>query len=153
MSAWEETKQFLGALPLLDAAYQLWIQKYQLDREEMPLPSKSPGDAVHPLDGAVFRKLVNEAVARIMQERKTAHDGKTFSRLKEIHPGASDDDLKSAIKRAVKFDTDCTRNFAYKSPNYFDDCRRAVELSRVENPGFSDETYKRAERNLLFAMR
>jgi hypothetical protein len=153
MTLWEKTKESLGVLPLLDAAYQLWMQRHRLDREETPTRARTPANAVNPPDVVTIRKLINEAIPRVIEERKTAHEGKTFTRLKAVHPEANDDDLKAAIKRAVMLDIDCVRNFSYMSPHYFDDCRRAVELSRAENPGFSDETYRLAEQHLMFAMR
>jgi hypothetical protein len=97
--------------------------------------------------------IVRRAIQNVIQARATAHEAGTLARLKAINPEVNDEDLKFAIKRAVQLDSDCARNFAYQSPDYFDDCKRAVELSRIENPGFSDETFKQAEQYLMFIMR
>ena len=149
MTLSEETKESLSALPLLDAAYRLWIERYRLDREEAPIQPRPSAGVISPPDDVVIRK----AIQNVVPERTTAPEGKMLARLKAIHPESNNDDLKSAIKRAVKFDSDCAINFSYRSPNYFDDCKRAIELSRIENPGFSDETYRHAERHLMFVMR
>jgi len=146
MTLSDETKESLSVLPLLDAAYRLWMERYRLDREAAPIQPR-------PSAGGISPDVIRKAIQNVVQERTTAPEGNTFARLKAVHPEADDDDLKSAIKRAVKLDSDCVRNFSYQAPNYFDDCKRAIELSRIENPGFSTETYKHAEQHLMFVMR
>jgi hypothetical protein len=146
MTRSEATTESLNALPLLDAAYRLWVARYQLDRDEAPAQPQQPAGAISP-------DAIRKAFQHVIQERQSAPEGKTFARLKAIHPDVNDSELKLAIKRAVKFDSDCVKYFCYQSAHYFDDCKRAVELSRIDNPGFCDDTYKQAEKYLMFAMR
>jgi hypothetical protein len=100
----------------------------------------------------VFARAVRAAIAKVSFDVVNAHDGPTFERLKRAHPHASDDEVRKAIKSAVKLDQDCQRFFSYGS-NYGEDLRSAVEAARKANPGFQDETYRRAELRLGFLMR
>jgi hypothetical protein len=76
-----------------------------------------------------------------------------FGRLKRAHPKAKDEDLKWAIKAAVKLDGDCTRFFSSKGPRYLDDVTQAVDLAKKENPGFQEQTYELASFDLARTMR
>ena len=91
-------------LPLNDAAYLLWSQRYQLNWEDLP---------------------------PVIGERDPYHSGgATFRRLKAAHPAAQDQDLQKAIDLAIKLDADCARFFVYSDPSLFVDAQRAVELAR-----------------------
>jgi hypothetical protein len=140
-------------LSLLDAAYLLWKQKRQLDRIEASPPPAVPHRAV--LRGESFVRSAREAIAAMRHERANAHEGLTFDRMKRAHPEAGDDDLKLAIKAAVKFDQDCTRHFSYSGPgpDYASEVARAVDLAMRENPGFSEETRNAARHALAAEMR
>ena len=87
-----------------------------------------------------------------MVEQATGYD-RTFDRLKEAHPEASDEDLKRAMKAAVKLNQDCVRHFSYSSRNYHDDVTRGVDLAKIENPDFQERTYKSAWNSLAWSMR
>jgi hypothetical protein len=134
-------------LPLKDAAFLLWRHKFELDREEFPAPPRDPG--IDPTDPAIFAKVM----AAIVRERQTAQDGPTFGRMKKAHPEAGDAEIRQAITAAVKFDTDCTSNFTYRSTDYWDDVTRAIDRARAMNPGFLQSTYEAARYALAFAMR
>jgi hypothetical protein len=138
-------------LPLKDAAFLLWRHKFQLDREEFPSPPPDPG--IDPTDPAVFAPMVRKIMATLARERQTAQDGPTFGRMKKAHPEAGDAEIKQAITAAVKFDTDCTSSFSYRSPDYGDDVRRAIDQAKAMNPGFLQSTYEAARYALFVAMR
>jgi hypothetical protein len=139
-------------LPLNDAAYFLWIRKWQLDREEQPSSQHvtQPKDLTDP---KIFRRVIRTVIGSVLQERESAQYGSTFGRLKTAHPEATDPDLQNAIKSAVKLDTDCTRHFSYSKSGLSSDAHRAVELAREKNPDFSEATYKSAVLHLCTAMR
>jgi hypothetical protein len=139
-------------LALNDAAYALWSQKYQLDREEAS-PPKAPKRPTNLSDPEEFGRAVRDAIAKITADRANAHDGTTFHRLKAAHPQAADQDLQNAIKAAVRFDTDCTRFFSYSEAGLLEDARRAVEQARLKNPDFAEVTYRLARLGLCEAMR
>jgi hypothetical protein len=138
-------------LPLKDAAFLLWRHKFELDREEFPRPPPDP--TIDPTDPAVFAPMVRSIMATLLRERQTAHDGPTFGRMKKAHPEAGDAEIKQAITAAVKFDTDCTSFFSYRSADYSDDLTRAIEQAKARNPGFLQSTYKAARLALAVAMR
>ena len=139
-------------LPLFDAAYALWRMKGQLDRVDPQQEATQP-QPVDLKDKRALGRVVRAAIANVLHERNTAHEGSTFGRLKRAHPEAKDEDLMRAIKAAVKLDGDCTRFFSYKEPSYLDDVRRAIELAKKENPGFQEQTYESASYHLAVMMR
>lgn len=73
--------------------------------------------------------------------------------MRLAHPEAPDNEIKGAIRQAVKFYREYVRNFSYKNQNYLDDVTEAIEAARLENPGFLEETYKQAWKDLAKAMR
>jgi hypothetical protein len=139
-------------LPLFDAAYALWRMKGQLDRVDPQQEATQP-QPVDLKDERALGRVVRAAIANVLHERNTAHEGPTFGRLRRAHPEAKDEDLTRAIKAAVKLDGDCTRFFSYKEPSYLDDVRRAIELAKKENPGFQEQTYESASYHLAVMMR
>ena len=89
-------------LPLYDAAYELWRRRSDLDGlQSAPPPKAERADLTNPV---VFRRIVQDVMANLRQERETAHDGATFHRLKQAHPDALDEDLKQAIKAVIKLE-------------------------------------------------
>jgi hypothetical protein len=139
-------------LPLFDAAYALWRMKGQLDRVDPQQEATHP-QPVDLKDERAWGRVVRAAIANVLHEHNTAHEGPTFGRLKRAHPEAKDEDLKRAIKAAVKLDGDCTRFFSYKESRYLDDVTRAVNLAKKENPGFQEQTYESASHHLAVMMR
>jgi hypothetical protein len=139
-------------LQLFDAAYALWQMKGLLDRVDPQQQSTRP-QPIDLKDERALGRVVRSAIANVLHERNTAHEGPTFDRLKRAHPAATDEDLQRAIKAAVKLDGDCTRFFSDKGPDYLDDVRRAIELAKKENPGFQEQTYKSAFHHLAVMMR
>lgn len=139
-------------LPLMDAAFLLWMRRHALDRAENPVPP-NPDARSELHKPAVFRQMVQAAMASIVFDRANAHHGATFRRLKQAHPNERDKALQQAVKLAVKLDTDSTRNFTYDVAKNLDPVTRAVDLTRRENPGFSDSTYRELDHHLRFVMR
>lgn len=139
-------------LPLMDAAYHLWIHKGQLDCFEgfIPPPKLPSTDWT---DSEIFRKVVQTATHDIQACQEDAHFGTTFLRLEKLYPEASMKDLQRAVRTAVKLDMDCSRSFSYESPHYLDDVTRAVEAVKVANPGFQEATYEAAWIHLATRMR
>ena len=132
-------------LPLFDAAYALWRMKGQLDRVD---PQQ---EAIHPRpidlkDERALGRAIRTAIANVLHERNTAHEGPTFDRLKRAHPGVKDEDLEQAIKAAVKLDGDCRRFFSY-------DFTRDIDLTKKANPGFQEQTYESAWHHTAVMMR
>jgi len=152
MSQLDDAIARAAQLPLLDAAYGLWKEKWTLDRVERP-PRPAPQAGANLRDPDVIKRLVSQAFVQVSHERATAHEGPTFDRLKRAHPDAADDDLRTAIKAAVKLEGDCLRHFTSTGANYFQDVRHAVALARQDNPGFRQETYRQAEHDLAVTMR
>jgi hypothetical protein len=97
--------------------------------------------------------MVQDVVAKLHHERVTAQDGATFDRLKQAHPEASDEDLKRAIKAAVKLDSDCTKYFSHSNEGFSSDISRAIKLAKKANPGFREQTYSSAAFHLTFVMK
>jgi hypothetical protein len=139
-------------LPLFDAAYALWRVKGQLDRADPQQEATHP-QPIDLKDKRALGRVVRSAIANVLRERDTAHEGPTFGRLKRAHPEAKDEDLEQAIKAAVKLEGDCTRFFSSKGSRYIDDVTRAVDLAKQENPGFQEQTYEQASYDLAVMMR
>ena len=122
-------------LPLFDAAYALWRMKGQLDRVDPQQEATHP-QPVDLKDEQTLGKVVRAAIANVLHERNTAHEGPTFGRLKRAHPDATDEDLTRAIKAAVKLDGDCTRFFSYKSRTISTPSRGPWNSRRRRTPAF-----------------
>jgi hypothetical protein len=152
MATLSQAIEAAAKLPLNDAAYSLWMQKWQLDCEERPSPqgAEQRQDLADP---EIFGRAVRDAIANVRKEQESAHNGATFLRLKVAHPGATAQALQNAIKSAVKLDADCTRHFSYSDSGLWQDAQRAIELAREENPNFLDSTYKSAVLYMCQAMR
>jgi len=139
-------------LPLNDGAFWLWINKRQFDR----ITQASSAPTGHDLnDPGVFAKVVRDAMTTVLLEQENAPDGPTFDRMKLTHPAASDKELKEAVRAAIKLYVDCGRHGSYHSQNrnLIDAVNTAIESAKRENPGFSEETYKRAWHDLAWHMR
>jgi hypothetical protein len=126
-------------VPLLDAAYDLWINRLILHEGE----GWRYVVRAHGVDSS-------DSTAQIRYEHETAHEGRMLHWLKTAHPVASDDDARQAIKTAVKFDEDC---FKYFVDGEEDAAEKAIERARRESPDFRERTYSRAAIHLSFQMR
>jgi hypothetical protein len=127
-------------LPLLDAAYNLWLVRYERNREE-GLMSPPAG------------KDWNVGSAVLHDRRVAPLPGSpTFSRLRRAHPNASDEELRLSIATAVAFDTACVTNFSY-GDRFGPDVRVAIDAARKEYPSYLEETYSLAHDELMRAMR
>lgn len=95
-------------------------------------------------------------MARIQFEADNPERGPTFSRLKAAHPNVADEELRRAIRSAVRLERESTRLFSYSNTRTFgEDVRAAIELAQKENPDFrfSDATYRRLELRMMFEFR
>jgi hypothetical protein len=142
MSEFDDIIEKAAALPLLDAAFDLWLETGTL----------------HALEG--WRHIWpppgmygNDIDARVRYMRATAHENRMFDWLKMAHPAASDDDARQAIRAAVKFEDDCFRHFGDRSVREDGSVEQAVNLARREHPDYQERTYKRAGSHLSFMMR
>jgi hypothetical protein len=100
-----------------------------------------------------FGFAIRRSIAAVNRDFETASDGLAFKRMKSIFPRVADNDLKKAIRAATKFDRDCNKQFSYSADGLWQDAQRAVGLARLQNPGFSEETYNRAAHLLATSMR
>jgi len=151
----EATISRLSNFSLHDAAFDLWSNRHFFDQQEPPAPFKKQRQAINRLMTRIFglRFAIRRSIAAVKRDIKTAPDGRTFKRMKNIFPRVGDNDLKTAIRAAVKLDNDCSKQFSYSADGLWQDAQRAVALARVRNPGFSEETYERAASMLMFHMR
>ena len=152
MSEIDQIIEDASRLPVFDAAYELLVKRQQLDRLEQTAPSPRLQHA-NLSDPEFIKSAMRDAYARVQHQMRTAHDGPTFERLKRAHPETNDDDLKRAVKAAVKLEQDCVRYFSYEDSNYSNDVTRAIELAKRDNPGFQERTYESARYMLMIAMR
>lgn len=143
MSLIDTVMKQAAALPLKDAAFEIWRHKLDFDREELP-----PPPLVDLSDPEVAAQHMREFEARYAFERANAHDGATFARVRRVHPKATDADIKAAIKAAVKFDDDCVKYFD-RDTDFFKAIDTALAQAKRDNPGYLDRTYQSAG-NFLF---
>jgi hypothetical protein len=123
-----------STLPLLDAAYTLWLYSndpwltkddawdFQGGSSTETIDHSSPAAHVETL-----RKVIRQSIAAIRFRETNAHLGPPFYWLKSAHP--------------------------YNSKNYIEDVETAVNRASDESPGFTEPTLKRAHSRLCWAMR
>ena len=134
-----------AALPLADAAYCVWRQRYRLDTLE-GRPTEE--------EARIYRGMSpTEQAAKQRYDHDHAEDGPTFAHLKAAHPRASDRDIKQAISAAVKFEDACFKYFVQDSTDYWERCVRAVALAAKEGPGYLETTYQFARRDVAYYMK
>jgi hypothetical protein len=92
-------------LPLLDAAFELWRRRYQLDAIE----GRPTAEEVR-----INRTLTPEqSSAKYRRDRDHAHEGPMFFYVKRAHPRADDDAIRQAIVTAVKFEDATFTHFSW----------------------------------------
>jgi hypothetical protein len=136
-----------AALPLLDAAYDLWRQRHSLDRDDrlFPKPFLEPGE--FPTKPEYVRAMRAD-VDRMNNETLIAATpaSTTFARLKKAHPEALDHERAAAISTALRFEG------TYLS--YDDlDLPEAIAAMRKAFPNYTDQTYDSAYSHLRFETR
>jgi hypothetical protein len=134
--------------PLRDAAYLLFRQQDWFNRLE--------DEAAGPYRDEAARQAARErsiARAKVMLDRANAHNGPTFARLKQAHPGCGDDELKAAIKAAVKFDDDCFASYPHERGDEWDKAVRAVASAARKNPSYLDGTLHDAANRVAYYMK
>jgi hypothetical protein len=133
-------------MPLLDAAYALWLARRQFDSQDRAQSIAKPRSVAQPHSFDDYRRLIQGVIRDLRAERANGHEGPTFQRLKGAHPEATDEEVREAIKAAIKLEADCLRH-------YRDDVAEAVNLARADNPGFGEITYERLYLNMRREMR
>ncbi len=134
--------------PLRDAAYLLFREQDWFNRLEEE--AEGPYADKAPLDAARARSI---ARAKISLDKANAHNGPTFARLRQAHPRAGDDELKAAIKAAVKFDDACFANYPHERGDDWDKAVRAVASAARKNPGYLDVTLHEAANRVAYYMK
>jgi hypothetical protein len=140
---------------LNDAAFELWINRYTLAQQEPPQPCKKKWQAINRLLANIFGIgwTIERRRKSIERSIKNADNGSTFRRMKRRFPDVPDDELRSAVRSAVKLDNDLARNFTYSEDGLSKNVDLAVARARAANPGFSEESYRRAKHWLGFRLR
>ena len=140
---------------LRDAAFELWINRYTLAQQEPPPPCKRRWQAIDRLLANIFGIgwTIERRRKSIERSIRNADNGSTFRRMKIRFPDVPDDELKIAVRSAVKFDSDLARCFCHSEDGLSNNVDLAVARARAANPGFSEESYRRATQWLAFQMR
>jgi hypothetical protein len=134
--------------PVRDAAYLLFRQQDWFNRLEEEAEEPYLDDAAREAARARSRER-----ARVILDAANAHNGPTLTRLKQAHPGAGDDELKAAIKLAVKFDRDCFDSYPHERGDDWDKAVRAVTAAARRNPGYRDDTLHDAANRVAYYMK
>jgi hypothetical protein len=127
-------------LPLIDAAYYLWIKRFEVIDESRIKPDPS----LNLKDPAVLQQVFQKAIAHVQDEDPT------LRRLRAAHPDSDDSSLKQAVSAAVKFEQDYLKKFSYDNPDPY---QLAIDFAKQENPDFQEGTYELAMGTLMFEMR
>ncbi len=131
-------------LPLYDAAFALWCERYRLDS----LHGRPTGEQV-----AAFRAMTPEQQsAQYRHDRDHAYEGPMFDLVKRAHPRASDADAAQAIIEAVKFEDDTFKYFKWNG-DFWNCVVRAVAQAQRNHPNYLDTTYRDARSNLAYYMK
>jgi hypothetical protein len=134
--------------PVRDAAYQLFREQNWFNR----LAEEAEGPCLDEATLEAARARSRER-ARVVLDVANTHNGPTFMRLKQAHPRTGDDELKAAIKLAVKFDRDCFDNYPRERGDDWDKAVRAVAAAARINPGYLDDTLHDAANRLAYYMK
>jgi hypothetical protein len=140
---------------LHDAAFELWINRYKLAQQEPPPPCKRRWKAIDRLLENILGIgwTIERRRKSIARSIKNADNGSTFRRMKARFPDVPDDELKIAIRSAIKLDSDLARNFCHSEDGLSNNVELAVAQARAANPGFSEASYCRAKQWLAFQTR
>ena len=140
---------------LHDAAFELWINRYSLAQQEPPPPCKRRAKAIDRLLANILGIgwTIERRRKSIARSIRNAENGSTFRRMKTRFPNVPDHELKSAIRSAVKLDSDLARNFCHSEDGLSNNVDFAVARARAANPGFSEASYCRAKQWLAFQTR
>jgi len=134
--------------PVRDAAYLLFRQQDWFNRLEEEAEEPYVDDAA--LEAARARSRQR---AGVILDTANAHNGPTFGRLKQAHPGSGDDELKAAIKLAVTFDRACFDSYPRERGDDWDKAVRAVAAAARLNPGYSEDTLHDAANRVAYYMK
>jgi hypothetical protein len=127
--------------PLLDAAFELWRRRTQLDSVE----GRPTAEEVR-----VNRTLTPEQIsAKYRWDRDHAHEGPMFDYLKRAHPRADDDAIRQAIITAVRFEDATFTHFSWDG-DFWDCVVRAVAKASAQYPDFLETTYRDARNNVAY---
>jgi hypothetical protein len=127
-------------LPLLDAAFELWLRRYQLDSiEGRPTAAEV----------RVNRLTPEQSSAKYRRDRHHAHEGPTFGYVKRAHPGADDTAIRRAIITAVRFEDATFTHFSWDG-DFWDCVVRAVAKASAHYPDFLETSYRDARNNVAY---
>jgi hypothetical protein len=131
-------------LPLIDAAFTLWRQRYRLD----VLLGRMPPT---PEQVAAYRAMTPEQrAAKYRYDREHAHEeGPMFELLQRAHPGLDDALVRRAIAEAVKFEDDTFKHFSWDG-DFWDSVVRAVAQAQRKHPHYLEATYRDARNNVAY---
>jgi len=133
-------------LPLKDAAFALWRQRWRLATLE--------GRPTEEEARAYRASTPEQQAAKLRHDHDYAQDGPTFGHLKRAHSRADDADIKAAIIAAVKFDDDCFRFFPDdRTIDYWQRCLFAVAQAQKRSPDYLDSTYQAARNHVAHQMK
>jgi hypothetical protein len=133
-----------ATLPLPDAAFALWCQRYRLDTFE----GRPTEEEVR-----VNRSLSPEQwKAKYRFERDHADEGPMFGYLKRAHPRADDAAIAQAIITAVKFEDECFMQFKWDG-DFWACVVQAVAQATAKFPDYLDTTYRDARNNVAYYMK
>jgi hypothetical protein len=130
--------------PLLDAAYELWRQRYRLET----IAGRPTAEEIR-----INRTLTPEQLgAMYRRQREHAHEGPMFGYVKRAHPHAGDEEIKQAIITAVKFQDACNKYFELNA-DFWDCVVRAVAQAARRYPNYLETTYSDARGDLAYYMK
>ncbi|WP_145631901.1 hypothetical protein [Bradyrhizobium daqingense] len=130
--------------PLLDAAYELWRQRYRLET----IAGRPTAEEVR-----VNRSLTMEQFGvQYRYERDHAHEGPMFGYVKRAHPRADDQAIRQAIITAVKFEDAYNKHFDLNA-DFWDCVVRAVAQAARKYPHYLETTYRDARSDLAYYMK
>lgn len=131
-------------LPLLDAAYELWRQRYRFDTIE----GRPTAEEIR-----INRTLTPEQFsAKRRHERDHAHQGPMFGYVKRAHPNADDQAIRQAIITAVEFEDAYNTHFDWNG-DFWDCVVRAVAQAARKYPHYLETTYRDARNDLAYYMK
>lgn len=161
MDAWqsehiEDLYRKASASPLWDAAYQLWREREWLNSMEQvddapffsPLPDKPVPEL---LPEIVRRTRLQSAV-----EKDHFADCQTMKRLHRCQPLSTMADRMAALDAAARMKEEieqrCFTLLKEKAGSETACLRMAFELTKAENPGFSESSYNQARHDIAMGM-
>jgi hypothetical protein len=147
MAITDDIMKRAAALPLRDAAFELWRTRDFFIREAN---HAAPQDCSDPERAAAYGRLFAAALA---SDRRAAPDSGVLARLRRTHPQAANAERAEALRAAVAFDEDCIKFYPHERGDDWDKASRAVAEASRHHPGYSEETLEAARMHIATSMR